>query len=232
MSGIDPAHRSRDGSAPLSIGEQLADARGKRVVFVSHCLLNENVRYLGGATRAGIVQEAIDPYTRNGVGIYQMPCPEQQAWGGVLKRRMTRLYGSRSLRQPLARRVFVTAIRWWSWPVYRRLARRVATDVADYAGSGCDVVEIVGVGASPSCGVLTTLDLDRAVHAMADCDRTRLDQRTVNQRVIADSAVAGRGMFVAALQRQLERRGLRVEFREHDLIAELRGSGALPSGAT
>ena len=29
----------------------LADQRSRRVVFVSHCILNENVRYLGGAAR-------------------------------------------------------------------------------------------------------------------------------------------------------------------------------------
>ena len=27
----------------------LADERSRRVVFVPHCILNENVRYLGGA---------------------------------------------------------------------------------------------------------------------------------------------------------------------------------------
>ncbi len=30
---------------------QLADARGGRVAFLSHCLLNQNVRCLGGAGR-------------------------------------------------------------------------------------------------------------------------------------------------------------------------------------
>ena len=39
--------------------ERLKDERGKRVVFVSHCLLNENVRYLGGAFRRGGVDEVI-----------------------------------------------------------------------------------------------------------------------------------------------------------------------------
>ena len=29
--------------------ERLDDERSKKVVFISHCLLNENVRYLGGA---------------------------------------------------------------------------------------------------------------------------------------------------------------------------------------
>jgi hypothetical protein len=31
----------------------LADKRSRPVVFVSHCILNENVRYLGGAGPAG-----------------------------------------------------------------------------------------------------------------------------------------------------------------------------------
>ena len=29
----------------------LSDARSGRVMFVSHCMLNQNVRYQGGATR-------------------------------------------------------------------------------------------------------------------------------------------------------------------------------------
>jgi predicted secreted protein len=49
-------------------------------VFVSHCLLNENTRYLGGAFRPGAVGEVVDTYLRAGTGICQLPCPEQLAW--------------------------------------------------------------------------------------------------------------------------------------------------------
>jgi hypothetical protein len=35
-----------DESREVVLSERLADARGKQVAFVSHCLLNENVRYL------------------------------------------------------------------------------------------------------------------------------------------------------------------------------------------
>jgi hypothetical protein len=52
------------------------------VIFLSHCLLNENVRYLGGAARASGVSEVVNGYLASGVGICQMPCPEQRAWGG------------------------------------------------------------------------------------------------------------------------------------------------------
>lgn len=61
---------------------------------VSHCLLNQNVRYLGGAACPGVVPATVDAFIRNGTGLYQMPCPEQAAWGGVLKRYVLRFYGS------------------------------------------------------------------------------------------------------------------------------------------
>ncbi len=51
--------------------DRLTDARGRRVEVLSHCLLNENIRFPGGATRAGVVREAVDPYVRDGVGIVQ-----------------------------------------------------------------------------------------------------------------------------------------------------------------
>ena len=205
-----------------SVIDQLTDSRSKRVVFLSHCLLNENVLYIGGAARPGVVQEVIDRYAGEGVGIYQMPCPEQHAWGGVLKTRMTRLYGARLLRWSPGRHAVVTLTRWWTMSVYRRLARRVAADINDYVDSSFEVVEIVGVGASPSCGVSTTLDLNQAIHNMGGCDRSTLDRSTVNDFVVAGSVVNGRGMFIAALQRQLARRGLKVRFSEHDLLRELR----------
>jgi hypothetical protein len=64
--------------------ERLADRRSHQVIFLSHCLLNENTRYLGGACRAACVREVVEECIDRELGIVQMPCPEQQAWGGVL----------------------------------------------------------------------------------------------------------------------------------------------------
>ena len=200
---------------------RLTDARSGRVAFVSHCLLNENVRFLGGATRGGAVPEVIGPYIRDDVGIVQLSCPEQHAWGGVLKRRMLALYGRRVLRSSAARHVVVVAARWMTGLQYRRLARRAAGEIEDYVANGFEVVGVVGVGASPSCGVETTIDLDGAVAAMARCDRCTLSRAGVNEHVVAANLTAGEGMFIAALRRRLARRGIEVSFREHDLLAEL-----------
>ena len=68
-------------------------------------MLNQNVRYQGGATRPGAVDEVVARLQHAGVGIVQMPCPEQRAWGGADKRYTMPAYGAdhttlRRLRRP------------------------------------------------------------------------------------------------------------------------------------
>jgi predicted secreted protein len=205
---------------------EAADARSRRVVFVSHCLLNENVRYPGGATCPGAVPEVVERYVDAGIGLCQMPCPEQCAWGGVRKRHLLRLYGNPALRWRLVRRATVAVATVWTRVVYRRLARRVADEIADYCEGGFEVVEIVGVGGSPSCGVRTTLDLDGALAVMARRD-TDSDRGSANREIVVANIRAGRGLFVDCLDRALGSRGLAVAYREHDLVAELTDAGAL-----
>lgn len=195
---------------------QLADSRGRRVVLLSHCLLDQNVRYLGGASRPGGVQEVVDGYLAAGVGIYQLPCPEQRAWGGVAKRRMLVAYGAGgTLRAPVVRALLGAFVRYTRL-VYDRLARAVVRDVLDYRRSGVDVVGVVGVGGSPSCGVRTTLDLPGAVDTLVGCPLARLDRATVNRDVVAAHTVPGQGMFVCALRRRLDRAGAAIPFDEYD----------------
>jgi predicted secreted protein len=215
-----PAPRSEECTMKNSPGisrleARLADRRSRRVVFVSHCLLNQNVRYLGGAWARGAATDALAPFINEGTGLYQMPCPEQAAWGGILKRLILRFYGPEGgwlSRQP---RFALPLFRAYTRIIYRRLARRVARDIEDYSKAGFEVVAIVGVGNSPSCGVLTTLDLTRALPLVAAIDRDRVDARAFNEGVVRPSIMPGNGLYIAALQRQLRLRGLNVPFREH-----------------
>jgi uncharacterized protein YbbK (DUF523 family) len=194
------------------------------VVFVSHCILNENVRYLGGAARRRSIDEVVDGFQAVGVGICQMPCPEQRAWGGVAKRYLIPMYGSEGtvryrLRHPLTM-VFLWRTRW----VYARLARRVVRDIADYARSGFEVTGVVGVGASPSCGVFHTLDVPRSLEVIAGCQVTAADARRFNTALMASARIDGAGYFIRALRRGLARRGLTIPFQEHDLAASIQQS--------
>lgn len=210
-----------------AVRRALPDARSGRVVFVSHCLLNENVRYLGGAGRPASVDEIVEACRAVQAGICQMPCPEQAAWGGVLKRRMLPIYGAAGTVRWRLRRPLTHLFLAWTALAHRRLARSVVHQVADYTRSGFEVLGVVGVGGSPSCGVGTTLDVERVVDGLAFCPLARLDRSTVDP-VIAGNVMAGSGSFIGALRRGLGRRRMAVPFFEHDLVGELKGE---PSSA-
>jgi uncharacterized protein YbbK (DUF523 family) len=214
----------------VALARRLADRRGGRVVLLSHCLLDVNTRYLGGAGRAGCVREVVDACADAGLGMVQLPCPEQRAWGGVLKRRLLLVYGSgRWLPGPL-RRALLRAGLAWTRVVYRRLARQTARQVADYRRSGLHVVAVVGVDGSPSCGVTRALDVRAAADRLAACPRGTMSVHDATA-VVRDTVVPGRGLFTAALQERLRRRRIDVPFVAHDLVGELDGrpSPAVPA---
>jgi uncharacterized protein YbbK (DUF523 family) len=196
---------------------RMHDVRGGRVVFISHCLLNQNTRYLGGAVGPGAVVGAVDPYLRERVGIVQMECPEQRVWGGVLKRRFLWLIDHPDLAGRLG--IASGLLRGYLRLRYRRIARRVARDVEDYVASGFEVVGVVGVAGSPSCGVDTTLDLGCALRAVGSCPLSGPTTDWINRSVIARSAVPGSGVFIEALGYGFDRRSIRVPFNEVDLFA-------------
>lgn len=203
--------------------EQVQDERSKRVIFVSHCLLNENTRYLGGAFRRGCVEEIVDGLQQEGLGLCQMHCPEQRAWGGVLKRTLLPLYGSRgTLLYRLRHLLFPLFLCYTQWR-YRSLAKEVVRDIEDYVRSGFEVVGIVGVGGSPSCGIYSNLDLRRSLEIVARCPLARLDRRVINEEAVAGCLSEEEGLFIAALQRQLRRRHLTIRWYEHDLLNEITG---------
>ena len=203
--------------------ERLKDERSKRVVFVSHCLLNENTRYLGGAFRRGCVDELMDGFQQEGLGIYQMRCPEQQAWGGVLKRYVLPFYGSQGRLLYRLRHMLLPFFLWYTRWVYRRIAKEVVRDIEDNVRSGYEVVGIVGVGGSPSCGVSSTLDLQCSLEAIAGCPVATCDRRLMNEKAIAACLREGEGLFIAAIQRQLRHKRISVKWYELDLLAEIRG---------
>lgn len=211
----------------LGWAERLRDHRSRKVVFLSHCLLNENTRYLSGAGRAGGVVEIVRAYLENGIGIVQLPCPEEYAWGGVLKRRLLAFYGAEASVRYRLRNVLLPLMLLYTRRAYRRLARQVAAQVEDYLASGFTVLGIVGVDGSPSCGVHRTVDVNRVLAAFGRLPLTAT-VTSVNA-IVRESVIPGRGLFVALLQEELTRRDLTVRFDAHDLIAELDGQVSTPA---
>jgi uncharacterized protein YbbK (DUF523 family) len=204
-----------------ALQETMADSRSGQVVYVSHCLLNQNTRYLGGAVCPGVVVAAIEPYLKEGTGIVQMPCPEQRVWGGVLKSRM--LWLILHPRVARATPILSPLVLRYVRRQYAHHARAVARDIDDYRASGLRIRGIVGVAGSPSCGVHTTLDLKRAAQAMACRRNETVTAAWMNTTVVRPALCPGRGMFVEELTRALRRRDLDVSMREEQLASGSEG---------
>jgi hypothetical protein len=159
--------------------------------------------------------------------------PRTTGLGGVLKRRLLFLYGRPWLRPVV--RLIRPVLSAYTAARYRLLARRVARQITDYQRSGFDVVGVVGVDASPTCGVTTTLDLNASLAAVVGCPLGRFDRRFMNDTVVNGSTRPGRGLFMDALSDALARRGGLVPLLGHDLRSETPGSpftaGPKPAGA-
>jgi hypothetical protein len=206
-----------------ALQERLRDRRSRRVVFLSHCLLNENTRYLGGANHRGAIESVVRACLDANLGMVQMPCPEQCAWGGVLKRRLLLAYGLRE-RAPwayvLRRPLLAFGLLYTRWR-YARLADAVVAQAADYVSSGFEVAGIVGVDGSPSCGVGCSVDPWRVDLLLA----LPLAELSVDRQdaILRHANRPGPGLFVRALRRALAKRRVRVPLLAYDLFAELEG---------
>lgn len=200
---------------------QPVDQRGRRIVLLSHCLLNENTRYPGGAPRSGPIPEIVQACVDRGIGVVQLPCPEAQVWGGIAKRRLLTFWGARGTIRYRAGLMCLPLLVLRTRFGYWRLARSVARQIRDYVDAGIDVLGVVGVDASPSCGVTRTIHLRRSFEALGALDpyATSAD---VNQ-IIRHTVVEGQGLFVRTLKGQLAGLGIAIPFAAHDLIRELDG---------
>ncbi len=177
-------------------------------MYSCRTLAEQNTRNAGAVTRSGSFAELVDELIGAGYGIHQLPCPERLAWGGVLKRHSLRLYHSKGGPLYPLRSALLRAFVWWTRIVYWRLARHVVRDVTDYQRSGVAVASIIGIGASPSCGVTTTLDLRASLEVVASCPAAALTRDVMNEQAVLACRRPGEGLFIKAFDRQLKRRGI------------------------
>ena len=133
-------------------GELFRDKRSKRVIFVSHCILNQNAMINGMASYPGVFRELIDAIAGSDCSIVQLECPEMMVLG--LDRKVdihtTRTTGSEDTR---VRVLMETRSGRRSC---RKMAEKAVYQINQYRQSGFVVAGVLGINASPTCGVETT----------------------------------------------------------------------------
>ena len=113
-----------------------ADKRSKKIIFVAHCLINQNARCNGSGNFPSSVPLIPAYLLANQIGIAQMPCPELGCLGlgreGLIYDQLSTVGARRYLRQ---------------------IAEDMAYQIEQYRKHGFRVTAILGVDCSPSCGV-------------------------------------------------------------------------------
>lgn len=158
------------------------DSRSKNILIVAHCVLNQNAVSDGTAEYPGALEEIVNMAVRNGVGVVQMPCPELSCLGldrgnirggqSPVVRENTRIRAMMK-EEPAASRM-------------KELVRQVADQIREYRKHHFNILGIVGINRSPSCGVDTTSKNNREVK--------------------------GSGVFMDALEMELKEMDLSISF--------------------
>lgn len=110
--------------------------RSNRIIFVSHCILNQNAVVSPLARSKGAYTDIIRVLMDNGIGIHQIPCPECKFSG--------------LSRKPMNKQDYNTV-------EYRELNKTLALDtlsmIKEYLNNNYEIVGIIGINESPTCSV-------------------------------------------------------------------------------
>jgi predicted secreted protein len=115
------------------------DARSKKIIFVSSCLLNANNKVKELARYPGLCKEVVDAIYKHDLGVMQMPCPETLYLG------IDRWWCTKNLYDNAGFREFC-----------RSLAKQMTDYMENYEKAGYETVAILSSNGSPTCGVTLT----------------------------------------------------------------------------
>lgn len=127
--------------------------RSKRIVFVSHCILNQNTVVYDLARAKGAYKDIIIELMNNDIGIHQLPCPEYRYLG--IKR------------EPMTKEQYDTS-------EFRTMNKSIAEGavniIKEYTNNGYEVLGIIGINESPTCSIIAQkgILMEELVNALKD----------------------------------------------------------------
>ena len=160
---------------------KVMDKRGEKILFLRHCILNQNAKVRGIAEYPGAIVPLVELLLEHGVGIYQMPCPEMMYLGNMRWGQVKDQYNN-----PMSHRHC------------QRIAEGIVDEVENYRQCGYQILGFVMMDGSPVCGLSRTprpKDPDVMWGGMA-------------WYVPKSEYLEGKGNFCEVLQAELARRGL------------------------
>jgi predicted secreted protein len=128
-----------------------ADKRSKQVLLAAHCILNQNAKIDRCAHYPGMMSEVVNLFLEAGVGVIQMPCPELLYLG--LDRQVDKTAVATIEAEDT--RVAQRMIEANGQMLCGEIAQNLVYQVEQYQKNGFEVVGVIGINGSPTCGVET-----------------------------------------------------------------------------
>lgn len=110
--------------------------RSKKIIFISHCILNQNSVVDPLARSKGAYKDIIETIMKNNIGIHQLPCPEFRYLGME--------------RKPMSKEEYDTEN-------FRIICKDISLDtiniMKEYINSKYEIIGIIGINNSPTCSI-------------------------------------------------------------------------------
>lgn len=158
------------------------DGRSKRIIFIAHCMLNQNSISDGTADFPSLNKEILNFLIEKDIGIIQMPCPELCCLG--LDR--GNILGAESEIVVENTRIRKEMLKSPAYDKLLELVNYIVVQIKEYRKNNFDIVGIIGSNRSPCCGVETTSDNNMEVE--------------------------GQGVFIKEIQKALEKEKISINF--------------------
>jgi len=140
--------------------------RSKKIILLSHCILNANAKVHSLANYKGCLSELITPLCDEGYGILQLPCPEMltcgvNRWGMVKEQYETPIYKQQ----------------------FKNMLLPIINQLIDYKNNGYEISACIGIDGSPNCGINKTCSADwkGEIDKSFDLEKNLNSLKTVNQ---------------------------------------------------
>jgi len=151
------------------VKREFDQTRSRKVVFLSHCMLNQNARITTAADFPAMFEPLVSWLKEHKIGIIQMPCPELRVLG----------LGRVTVREGLETEEGHAHL--------HQIIDDLIYEIREYQFQGFDVIGILGKQGSPSCGVTRTwLDgrQQDGIGVFVRLFRQRLDDEQLDVEII------------------------------------------------
>ncbi len=161
----------------------------KRIILVSHCVLNRcsKVERTLPKERADTLK-LVEHLMKEDIGIIQLPCPEMymygiKRWGHVKSQFDTKFFRDHSI----------------------SMLTPIINQLTDYQKNGYEIVGVVGINGSPSCGVSRVCDGNTWGGEFEDIG-------IINEKVKGLVYTEGSGVFMEELMKLFKSYDINVPF--------------------